>query len=91
MSVKTYISYCLKNQIVICVFGLQVISEGLSEEEIKGLKTMFESMGTNKSGSITFEEFKTGLDRLGTKLSEAEVKQLMEAVSYHKPSPLLIL
>lgn len=64
-------------------FPLQVIAESMSEEEIKGLKAMFVNMDTDKSGSITYEELKTGLARLGSKLSEAEVKQLMEAVSYH--------
>ncbi|WZZ14356.1 hypothetical protein YC2023_107445 [Brassica napus] len=59
--------------------ALKVIAEGLSEEEIRSLKTMFESMDTDKSGSITYEELKTGLNRLGSKLPEAEVKQLMEA------------
>lgn len=64
------------------LLGLQVIAESLSEEEIKGLKTMFANMDTDKSGTITYEELKTGLTRLGSKLSETEVKQLMEAVSY---------
>ncbi|KAF3517059.1 hypothetical protein DY000_02061563 [Brassica cretica] len=58
---------------------LKVIAETLSEEEIKGLKTMFANMDTNKSGTITYEELKTWLTRLGSKLSETEVKQLMEA------------
>ena len=34
------------------MFGLQVIAESLSEEEIKGLKTMFANMDTNQSGTI---------------------------------------
>ncbi|KAJ6893038.1 hypothetical protein NC652_027135 [Populus alba x Populus x berolinensis] len=59
--------------------ALKVIAENLSEEEIKGLKTMFTNMDTDKSGTITYEELKTGLARLGSKLSEVEVKQLMEA------------
>ncbi|CAN1199191.1 Calcium-dependent protein kinase 21 [Linum perenne] len=59
--------------------ALKVIAENLSEEEIKGLKTMFTNLDTDKSGTITYEELKTGLARLGSKLSEAEVKQLMEA------------
>lgn len=42
---------------------------------------MFANMDTDKSGTITYEELKSGLARLGSKLSEAEVKQLMEAVS----------
>ncbi|KAH9797839.1 calcium-dependent protein kinase 21 [Citrus sinensis] len=59
--------------------ALKVIAEALSEEEIKGLKTMFANMDTDKSGTITYEELKTGLARLGSKLSETEVKQLMDA------------
>ncbi|KAJ7946284.1 Calcium-dependent protein kinase [Quillaja saponaria] len=59
--------------------ALKVIAENLSEEEIKGLKAMFTNMDTDKSGTITYEELKTGLARIGSQLSEAEVKQLMEA------------
>ncbi|XP_010529441.1 PREDICTED: calcium-dependent protein kinase 21 [Tarenaya hassleriana] len=59
--------------------ALKVIAENMSEEEIKGLKTMFANMDTDKSGTITYEELKTGLARLGSRLSETEVKQLMEA------------
>lgn len=42
---------------------------------------MFSNMDTDKSGTITYEELKTGLARIGSQLSEAEVKQLMEGVS----------
>ncbi|KAG4171805.1 hypothetical protein ERO13_A12G232700v2 [Gossypium hirsutum] len=59
--------------------ALKVIAENLSEEEIIGLKEMFKSMDTDNSGTITFEELKAGLPKLGTKLSENEVRQLMEA------------
>ncbi|KAL3733498.1 hypothetical protein ACJRO7_022943 [Eucalyptus globulus] len=59
--------------------ALKVIAENLSEEDIQGLKAMFANMDTDKSGTITYEELKTGLARLGSKLTEAEVKQLMEA------------
>ncbi|KAG6420487.1 hypothetical protein SASPL_117018 [Salvia splendens] len=59
--------------------ALKVIAQSLSEEEIKGLKAMFTNMDTDNSGTITFEELKTGLARLGSKLSETEVQQLMEA------------
>lgn len=58
----------------------QVIAENLSQEEIQGLKQMFTNMDTDNSGTITYEELKTGLARIGSKLTEAEVKQLMEAV-----------
>ncbi|KAF5472795.1 hypothetical protein F2P56_009482 [Juglans regia] len=59
--------------------ALKVIAQNLSEEEIKGLKAMFTNMDTDKSGTITYEELKTGLARTGSRLSESEVKQLMEA------------
>ncbi|KAL8119575.1 calcium-dependent protein kinase-like [Apium graveolens] len=59
--------------------ALKVIAESLSEEDIKGLNVMFTNMDTDKSGTITYEELKSGLARLGSKLSEIEVKQLMEA------------
>ncbi|WCJ32928.1 Calcium-dependent protein kinase [Euphorbia peplus] len=59
--------------------ALKVIAENLSADEIQGLKSMFANIDTDNSGTITYDELKTGLARLGSKLSEAEVKQLMEA------------
>ncbi|KAG7957617.1 hypothetical protein I3843_11G184600 [Carya illinoinensis] len=59
--------------------ALKVIAENLSEEEIQGLKAMFTNLDTDRSGTITYDELKAGLARLGSKLSEAEVQQLMEA------------
>ncbi|XP_038993731.1 calcium-dependent protein kinase 34-like [Hibiscus syriacus] len=59
--------------------ALKVISGCLSEEEIRGLKEMFKGMDTDNSGTITLEELKHGLAKKGTKLSEYEVKQLVEA------------
>ncbi|XP_047954268.1 calcium-dependent protein kinase 2-like [Salvia hispanica] len=59
--------------------ALKVIAENLSTEEIHGLKAMFTNMDTDKSGTITYEELKAGLARLGSKLTETEVRQLMDA------------
>lgn len=41
---------------------------------------MFKNMDTDGSGTITYDELKIGLTKLGSKLSEAEVQQLMDAV-----------
>jgi len=41
---------------------------------------MFNNMDTDKSGTITVQELKAGLTKLGSKISEAEVQKLMEAV-----------
>ncbi|RWR74805.1 Protein kinase domain-containing protein [Cinnamomum micranthum f. kanehirae] len=59
--------------------ALRVIAGCLSEEEIMGLKAMFKNMDEDNSGTITPEELKQGLAKQGTKISEYEVKQLMEA------------
>ncbi|MED6180780.1 Calcium-dependent protein kinase 29 [Stylosanthes scabra] len=64
--------------------ALKVIAQNLSEEEIKGLKQMFNNMDTDRSGTITFEELKSGLSRLGSKLSETEIRQLMDAADVDK-------
>lgn len=37
---------------------------------------------TDNSGTITFEELKVGLKRVGSELMESEIKALMDAVSY---------
>ena len=60
---------------------MQLIAGCLSEEEIRGLKEMFKSMDSDNSGTITDDELRKGLGKQGTKLTEAEVEQLMEAVS----------
>ncbi|XP_027939186.1 calcium-dependent protein kinase 29-like isoform X3 [Vigna unguiculata] len=61
--------------------AMKVIAENLSEEETKGLRQMFNNMDTDNSGTITFEELKSGLSRLGSLPSESEIRQLLNAVS----------
>ena len=60
---------------------LQVIAERLSEEEIGGLKELFKMIDTDNSGSITFEELKVGLQKVGSEMMESDIKALMNAVS----------
>nr|GMC47824.1 calcium-dependent protein kinase 29 [Ipomoea batatas] len=64
--------------------ALKVIAETMPEEEIKGLKEMFNNIDTDRSGTITYEELKTGLAKLGSKLPESEIKQLMDAADVDK-------
>lgn len=59
--------------------ALRVIAERLSEEELAGLKEMFQMIDADNSGSITFDELKTGLRRLGSSLLDTEIRTLMEA------------
>ncbi|OIV89812.1 hypothetical protein TanjilG_29904 [Lupinus angustifolius] len=59
--------------------ALRVIAERLSEEEIGGLKELFRMIDTDNSGTITFDELKDGLKRVGSELMESEIKDLMNA------------
>ncbi|CAI5528938.1 unnamed protein product [Closterium sp. Naga37s-1] len=59
--------------------ALKVIASHMSEEEIMGLKEMFKSIDEDGSGSITFEELKEGLKKMGSNMPEDQVRQLMEA------------
>jgi len=52
---------------------------------------MFTNMDTDNSGTITYEELRAGLQRLGSKLTEAEVRQLMDAVSCCLSSTISVL
>ncbi|CAL5385501.1 unnamed protein product [Camellia sinensis] len=56
-----------------------VIAQKLSEEEIGGLKQLFKMIDTDNSGTITFEELKAGLKRVGSELMESEIMSLMNA------------
>lgn len=67
--------------VLISFYCLQVIAERLSEEEIGGLKELFKMIDTDNSGTITFEELKVGLKKVGSDLMESEIKSLMEAVN----------
>ncbi|EEF47932.1 calcium-dependent protein kinase 1 [Ricinus communis] len=59
--------------------ALRVIAESLSEEEIAGLKEMFKMIDTDNSGTISFDELKAGLKRVGANLKESEIYDLMQA------------
>ncbi|XP_027368242.1 calcium-dependent protein kinase 29-like [Abrus precatorius] len=64
--------------------ALKVIAENLSEEEMKGMRQMFNNMDTDRSGTITFKELKSGLSGLGSQLSDSELRQLMDAADVDK-------
>ena len=67
---------------------VQVIAESLSEE-IGGLKELFKMIDTDNSGTITYDELKNGLKRVGSELKEPEIQALMDAVSTTIASSLL--
>ena len=55
--------------------------ENLPTEEIQKLKEKFTEMDTDNSGTLTYDELKAGLAKLGSMLTEFDVKQYMKAVS----------
>ncbi|KAH7671169.1 Non-specific serine/threonine protein kinase protein [Dioscorea alata] len=59
--------------------ALRVIAESLSEEEIGGLKELFRMIDSDNSGTITFDELKDALKRVGSELMESEIQALMNA------------
>ncbi|CAL9056178.1 unnamed protein product [Musa banksii] len=64
--------------------ALRVIAESLSEEEIGGLKELFKMIDTDNSGTITFDELKDGLRKVGSELMESEIQTLMDAADVDK-------
>ncbi|KAL3845613.1 hypothetical protein ACJIZ3_003016 [Penstemon smallii] len=69
--------FCAMNKLK--KMALRVIAERLSEEEIGGLGQLFKMIDTDSSGTITYEELKQGLRRVGSDLMESEIKALMDA------------
>ncbi|KAJ4877503.1 EF-hand domain protein [Raphanus sativus] len=59
--------------------ALRVIAERLSEEEIGGLKELFRMIDTDNSGTITFEELKDTVKRVGADLMESEIQELLRS------------
>ena len=56
------------------------MAKNIDEEDTKGLREMFNNIDTDRSGTITLQELKDGLARLGSTLTETEIQQLLEAV-----------
>eukprot|EP00210_Caulerpa_lentillifera_P002369 g2272.t2 len=59
--------------------ALQVIASNLPPEEIEGLRQLFESIDTDKSGTITVDELRAGLVKKGTRIKESELQDIMNA------------
>ncbi|KAL0030994.1 hypothetical protein WJX79_007525 [Trebouxia sp. C0005] len=57
--------------------ALKVIAAGMSQEEIAGLRTMFQGMDADNSGSITVDELKAGMKKAGSPVALAELQALL--------------
>ncbi|KAG2489663.1 hypothetical protein HYH03_011775 [Edaphochlamys debaryana] len=57
--------------------ALKVIATHLPENEISGLKALFQEMDADGSGSITVEELREALRKKGTKIPQEELERIM--------------
>ncbi|KAL8256968.1 hypothetical protein R6Q59_029009 [Mikania micrantha] len=58
--------------------ALRVIAEHLSIEEVEVTKEMFTLMDSDGDGKVTLDELKAGLKKIGSHLSEPEIRLLMD-------------
>lgn len=58
----------------------QVVAQHLTEEEILGMREIFNQIDTDRSGSISLDEMRKGMQRLGAKMNERELRQLYGAL-----------
>lgn len=61
--------------------ALQVVAQHLSVEEVAYIKNKFQKMDIHNNGTITFEELKYGLRKLGHQISDADAQILMNVAS----------
>lgn len=57
--------------------ALMVVGQNLSEDELEGLKSLFKSIDSDNSGTITVEELRKALAQWGHKIQDTELQQLL--------------
>ncbi|KDP42813.1 hypothetical protein JCGZ_23755 [Jatropha curcas] len=58
---------------------LRVVADNLPNEQLEGIKQMFNMMDTDCNGHLSFEELKDGLQKIGHFLPDLEVRMLLDA------------
>lgn len=58
---------------------LRVVADNLSEDQIEGIKQIFDMMDTDKNGSLTFEELRDGFHLIGQTVPDPDVQILIDA------------
>eukprot|EP00475_Leptophrys_vorax_P003709 TRINITY_DN12176_c0_g2_i1.p1 TRINITY_DN12176_c0_g2~~TRINITY_DN12176_c0_g2_i1.p1 ORF type:complete len:202 (-),score=25.72 TRINITY_DN12176_c0_g2_i1:205-780(-) len=58
----------------------QVVAQHLTEEEILGMREVFDCIDADHSGSISLDEMRKGLQNMGAKMNEGELRQLYAAL-----------
>lgn len=60
--------------------ALNVIAKNMSQHEIEGLKEIFKAFDKDNSGTITLQELKEGLKKMGNPLTEADLDGMMAEI-----------
>ena len=58
-----------------------MVADNLPNEQVDGIREIFHMMDTDKNGSLSFDELKDGLHKIGHPVADPDVKMLIEAVS----------
>lgn len=59
-----------------------MVAGNLPDEQVNGIRRMFNMMDTDKNGNLSFEELKEGLNNIGHPVPDPDVQMLMNAVSF---------
>ncbi|KAK9805672.1 hypothetical protein WJX72_011131 [[Myrmecia] bisecta] len=60
--------------------ALKVIASSMSPEEIAGLRSLFQAMDADRSGTITVEELRESLKKQGSAVSQEEITSLLSNI-----------
>jgi calcium-dependent protein kinase len=60
--------------------AMKVIAGGMSPEEIAGLRTIFEEIDADGSGTITVDELKAAMAKRGSAVARAEMEALLTSI-----------
>ncbi|KAF3455791.1 hypothetical protein FNV43_RR00433 [Rhamnella rubrinervis] len=58
---------------------LRVVADNLPNEQIDGIKEMFNMMDIDKNGNLSFEELREGLNKIGHPVTDPDVQMLIDA------------
>ncbi|KAM1187900.1 hypothetical protein ACFX2J_023767 [Malus domestica] len=58
---------------------LRVVADNLPEDQIGGIRQIFEMMDIDNNGNLTFEELRDGLVKIGHNVADSDVHMLLEA------------
>lgn len=59
-----------------------MVADNLPDEQMDGIRQIFNMMDTDNNGDLTFEELREGLLKIGHHVTDPDVQMLIDAVSF---------